>query len=90
MNNNKCEEKSSNGKIIKNADGKRDFSSFFIFFILYNNNKVVEQWYEMEQSGGNIQMVMFTGEYRHNLDPKKQTDYPSKYRDQLTTNDLRY
>ena len=42
MNNNKCEEKSSNGKIIKNADKKRDFSSFFIIFILYNNYKVVE------------------------------------------------
>lgn len=42
MNNNKCEEKSSNGKIIKNADKKRDFSSFFMFFILYNNYEVVK------------------------------------------------
>lgn len=39
----------------------------------------------MEQNGGNIQMVMFTGEYRHNLDPKNRLIIPSKYRDQLTT-----
>ena len=89
MNNNKCEEKSSNGKIIKNADGKRDFSSFFIFFILYNNNKVVEQWYEMEQSGGNIQMVMFTGEYRHKPRSEKQTDYSVKIQRPVDDKDLR-
>ncbi|MBF1091956.1 MAG: cell division/cell wall cluster transcriptional repressor MraZ, partial [Solobacterium sp.] len=33
----------------------------------------------MGQSGGNIQMVMFTGEYRHNLDPKNRLIIPSKY-----------
>ena len=36
------EEKSRYGKNVKNADDKRDFSSFFMFFILYNNYEVVE------------------------------------------------
>jgi MraZ protein len=38
------------------------------------------------ESGRGRKMVMFMGEYRHNLDTKNRLIIPAKFRDQLTSN----